>query len=134
MKVRRHPLTLSRIFRRLRLHGSKISPNQGKIVMFVVVDIAGQQHKVAPSERVFVPKLSSDVGSTVKFEHVLLIADDAGVRIGNPFVSNFAVEAKVLSHVKDDTVIVFKKKRRKGYRVRRGHRQQYTEIEITNIG
>ena len=102
--------------------------------MFAVVDIAGQQHKVGPSERLYVPKLSSELGSTVKFDHVLLLADDAGVKIGHPFINNAVVEAKVLGHVKDDTVIVFKKKRRKGYRLRRGHRQQYTEIEITNIG
>jgi large subunit ribosomal protein L21 len=102
--------------------------------MFAVVNIAGQQHKVGPSERLYVPRLASDLGSTVKFEHVLLVSDDAGVKIGHPFVNNIVVEAKVLGHVKDDTVIVFKKKRRKGYRVRRGHRQQFTEIEITNIG
>jgi len=102
--------------------------------MFAVVNIAGQQHKVGPSERLYVPRLSSDLGSTVKFENVLLLSDDAGIKIGHPFVTNVAVEAKVLGHVKDDTVIVFKKKRRKGYRVRRGHRQQFTEIEITNIG
>ena len=75
--------------------------------MFAVVDIAGQQHKVGLSERVYVPKLSNGVGSTVTFDHVLLVADDASVKIGNPFVSNVIVEAKVLGHVKDDTVIVF---------------------------
>ena len=102
--------------------------------MFAVVDVVGQQLKVSPSERIFVPRLSEKIGSTVKFSNVLLVADDKNVKIGNPFVSNVAVEAKVLGHVKDETVIVFKKKKRKGYRLRRGHRQQYTEIEITSIG
>ena len=102
--------------------------------MFAVVDIAGQQHKVSPSERLFVPRLQKTIGDTVTFDRVLLIADDKSVKVGNPVVTNASVAAKVLAHVKDDTVIVFKKKRRKGYRLRRGHRQQYTEIEITSIG
>jgi large subunit ribosomal protein L21 len=102
--------------------------------MFAVVDIAGQQHKVSPSERIFVPRLKQTIGDTVTFDRVLLVSDDKSVKVGNPVVNNVTVAAKVLSHVKDDTVIVFKKKRRKGYRLRRGHRQQYTEIEITSIG
>ena len=102
--------------------------------MFAVVDVAGQQLKVSPSERVYVPRLSNEVGSTVKFDHVLLLSDEKGVKIGNPFVPSVAIEAKILGHVKDEKVIVFKKKRRKGYRLRRGHRQQYTEVEITSIG
>ena len=102
--------------------------------MFAVVDIAGQQVKVSPSEKLFVSKLPLEVGSTIKFDRVLLFADDKSVSVGNPVVTNVSVEAKVLSHAKDEKVIVFKKKKRKGYRVRRGHRQQYTEIEITNIG
>jgi large subunit ribosomal protein L21 len=102
--------------------------------MFVVVDISGQQLKVSQGERVFVPKLSAQIGSTVKFDRVLLKADEKSVQIGNPFIKNSSVEAKVLGNMKDEKVIVFKKKKRKGYRLRRGHRQQYTELEITNIG
>lgn len=102
--------------------------------MFAVVDVAGQQLKVSPSERVFVPRLSDAVGSTVSFDRILLLSNDKDVKIGNPTVKGVSVKAKVLAHVKDDTVIVFKKKKRKGYRLRRGHRQQYTEIEITKIG
>lgn len=102
--------------------------------MFAVVEIAGMQHKVKPSERVYVPRLTQEIGSTVRFDRVLLLSDDKSVQIGTPSITGAAVEAKVLQHVKDDTVIVFKKKRRKGYRVRRGHRQQYTQVEITNIG
>ena len=102
--------------------------------MFAVVDIAGQQMKVSPSERLFVPKLPEEIGKTVTFDRVLLVADETKVKIGNPTVKGMRVEGKVLNHVKDDKVMVFKKKKRKGYRVRRGHRQQYTEIEITSIG
>lgn len=102
--------------------------------MFAVVNIKGVQYKVQPAERVFVPKLSQNEGSTVRFDDVLLFAGETGVKVGSPTVKGVSVEAKVLGHVKDDKVIVFKKKRRKGYRVRRGHRQQYTEIEITKIG
>ena len=102
--------------------------------MFAIIDVSGNQLKVSPLERIYVPKLSDNVGSTIKFDRVLLVADDKDVKIGNPVVKGISVQAKVLEHVKDDTVIVFKKKRRKGYRVRRGHRQQYTQIEITNIG
>ena len=102
--------------------------------MFAVVDIKGVQYKVQPSERVFVPKMTKEVGSTVTFERVLLVADEKSVKVGTPTVKGISVEAKVLGHRKDDKVMVFKKKRRKGYRVHRGHRQQYTEIEITKIG
>jgi large subunit ribosomal protein L21 len=102
--------------------------------MFAVVDIGGQQLKVSPGARVYVPRLTAAIGSTVKFDRVLLMADDKNVQIGNPFMKNHAVAAKIIGSVKDDKVIVFKKKKRKGYRLRRGHRQQYTEIEIIDIG
>jgi large subunit ribosomal protein L21 len=102
--------------------------------MFAIVDVAGQQHKVTPAQKLYVPKLAGKVGDTVKFDRVLLFADELNIKVGSPFVKGISVEAKVLDHVKDDTVIVFKKKRRKGYRLRRGHRQQYTQVEITSIG
>lgn len=89
--------------------------------------------KVGPSERLHVPKLSKEIGETLTLDHVLLLADEKDVKIGNPYVKGASVKAKVLGHVKDDKVTVFKKKRRKGYRLTRGHRQQYTEIEITGI-
>ena len=101
--------------------------------MYAVVEIAGTQVKVSPSDKVLVPKIQSEIGTTVKFDKVILSGDDKKARIGTPFVKGAYVEAKVLRHVKDDTVIVLKKKKRKGYRVRNGHRQQYTEIEILNL-
>ncbi|MHB1048803.1 MAG: 50S ribosomal protein L21 [Bacteroidota bacterium] len=101
--------------------------------MYAVVEIAGQQFRVNPSEKLYVPKLEGDVDSVVKFDKVLLLSNDKEIKVGNPVIKGSTVEAKVLGHVKDDKVIVFKKKRRKGYRVKRGHRQQYTQIEITSI-
>jgi large subunit ribosomal protein L21 len=101
--------------------------------MYAVVEIAGTQVKVSPSDKVFVPKISSEVGSIIKFDKVILTGDDKKASVGSPYVQGAFVEAKVVRHVKDETVIVLKKKKRKGYRVRNGHRQQYTEIEITNL-
>ena len=101
--------------------------------MFAVVEIAGQQYKVSKADRIYVPLLESEVGSKVSFEKVLLLGDEKTTKIGTPVISGSVVEAKVLEHVRDDKVTVFKKKRRKGYKVRRGHRQHYTEIEITKV-
>ena len=102
--------------------------------MYAVVEIAGQQYKVAPSNTYYVPRLEGEEGTKVKFDKVLLVADEKNITVGAPTVKGVKVEATVLGHVKDDKVIVFKKKRRKGYRLKKGHRQQYTQIEITNIG
>jgi large subunit ribosomal protein L21 len=101
--------------------------------MFAVVEIAGQQYKVAKTDKIFVPKLESEVGAKLKFDKVLLLGDEKQTQLGTPYLSGASIEAKVLSHMKDDKVEVFKKKKRKGYRVRKGHRQQYTEIEITKV-
>ncbi len=101
--------------------------------MYAVVEIAGQQFKVAKADKIFVPKLESEVGAKVKFQKVLLIGDEKQTQLGTPYVTGATIEAKVLGHLKDDKVVVFKKKKRKGYTVRRGHRQQYTQIEITKV-
>ena len=101
--------------------------------MFAVVEIAGMQYKVNPSEKLYVPRLENEVGTDVKFDKVLLLSDDKAVKVGSPTVSGASVSAKILAHVKDEKIVVFKKKRRKGYRVKRGHREQYTHIEITSI-
>jgi large subunit ribosomal protein L21 len=101
--------------------------------MFAVVEIAGQQYKVAKADKVVVPLLETKVGSKVTFDKVLLVGDDSQTKLGTPYVSGASIEAKVLGHVKDDKVTVFKKKKRKGYKVLKGHRQQYTEIEITKV-
>ncbi|HEY5616164.1 MAG TPA: 50S ribosomal protein L21, partial [Bacteroidota bacterium] len=91
------------------------------------------QYKVSSKEKIYVPKLPAEIGSKVKFDKVLLVGDDKSTTIGQPYVKGASVEVKVLQHKKDDKVIVFKKKKRKGYRVRKGHRQQFTQVEITAL-
>ena len=98
--------------------------------MYAIVDIAGQQFKVAKDQKVYVHRLDAKTGTKISFDKVLLLDDGGKVTIGAPAVTNASVEAKVVKHLKDDKVIVFKKKRRKGYRVKNGHRQSLTEILI----
>ena len=100
--------------------------------MYAIVEIAGQQFKVAKDQKVFVHRLQGDVDSKISFDKVLLL-DDGKVTIGAPVIKGAAVNAKILSHLKGDKVIVFKKKRRKGYRVKNGHRQYLSEIVIESI-
>ena len=100
--------------------------------MYAIVEIAGQQFKVAQDQKVFVHRLQGEEGSKVTFDNVLLV-DNGDVTIGAPAIEGAAVTAKILSHLKGDKVIVFKKKRRKGYRVKNGHRQSLTEIQIESI-
>ncbi len=102
--------------------------------MFAVVDIAGQQFKVTENETHYVPKLDAEADASVTFDSVLLYNDGKETKVGAPTVEGVKVEAKVLEHLKDEKVIVFKKKRRKSYKVKNGHRQQLTKIEITKIG
>ena len=101
--------------------------------MFAVVDIAGQQFKVSENTTYYVPRLPDKPEAVVTFDHVLVVGDDKKTKIGNPSIEGAKVTAKVLEHLKDDKVIVFKKKRRKGYRKFNGHRQHLTKIEITKI-
>jgi large subunit ribosomal protein L21 len=100
--------------------------------MYAIVEIAGQQFKVAKDQKVFVHRLQGETGSKVTFDNVLLV-DNGDITIGAPAIEGAAVTAKILSHLKGDKVIVFKKKRRKGYRVKNGHRQSLTEIQIETI-
>jgi large subunit ribosomal protein L21 len=100
--------------------------------MYAIVEIAGQQFKVAKDQKVFVHRLQAEAGSKVTFDNVLLV-DNGSITIGAPAIEGAAVTAKILSHLKGDKVIVFKKKRRKGYRVKNGHRQSLTEIQIEGI-
>ncbi len=101
--------------------------------MYAIVEIAGQQFKVAKDQKVYVHRLATEEGKKVSFDNVLLLDDNGKVTIGAPAIDGAAVEAKVVKHLKGDKVIVFKKKRRKGYRVKNGHRQSLTEIIIENI-
>jgi large subunit ribosomal protein L21 len=101
--------------------------------MYAIVDIAGQQFKVVKDQKLYVHRLDADAGNKVQFDRVLLIDDNGKVNIGAPAISGAAVSATVLEHLKGDKVIVFKKKRRKGFQKKNGHRQSLTEIQITDI-
>jgi large subunit ribosomal protein L21 len=101
--------------------------------MYAIVEIAGQQFKVAKDQKLFVHRLKDDEGSSVSFGKVLLTDNDGKVSVGAPSVQGASVNAKVLKHVKGDKIIVFKKKRRKGYQVKNGHRQCFTLIQVENI-
>ena len=101
--------------------------------MYAIVEIAGQQFKVEKDQKVFVHRLKTEEGKKVSFDNVLLLSDGDKVTVGAPAIGGAQVSAKVLKHLKGDKVIVFKKKRRKGYRVKNGHRQSLTEIQIEGI-
>lgn len=101
--------------------------------MFAIVNIAGQQFKVSENNAYYVPKLSEEPEAKVTFDDVLLLGDDKNIKVGNPSVKGAKVTAKIMEHLKDEKVIIFKKKRRKGYRKFNGHRQQLTKIEVTKI-
>lgn len=101
--------------------------------MYAIVNIAGQQFKVQENTPVFVHRLEANEGDSVNFDQVLLVDNNGSVKVGAPTVAGASVSAKVLSHIKGDKVIVFKKKRRKGYRKLNGHRQQLTKIQIEKI-
>ncbi|WP_290700900.1 50S ribosomal protein L21 [Lacinutrix sp.] len=101
--------------------------------MYAIVEIAGHQFKVEKDQKVFVNRLAAEEGKTMSFDNVLLIADGDNVTLGAPAIGGAQVSAKILKHLQGDKVIVFKKKRRKGYRVKNGHRQALTEIIIESI-
>jgi large subunit ribosomal protein L21 len=101
--------------------------------MYVIVEIAGQQFKVEKDQKLFVHRLEGAEGDSVSFDKILLIDNDGQVKIGTPTIEDASISAKILKHLKGDKVIVFKKKRRKGYAVKNGHRQQFTQIQIEEI-
>ena len=101
--------------------------------MYVIVEIAGQQFKAEKGRKLYVHRLQGEENSSVSFDKVLLTDNDGQVKVGTPVVEGAAVSATILKHLKDDKVIVFKKKRRKGYQVKNGHRQCLTQIQIDEI-
>ncbi len=101
--------------------------------MYAIVEIAGQQFKVAKDQKVYVHRLQEKEGSKVTFDKVMLVEDGGNVTVGAPAIEGAAVTAKILGHLKGDKVIVFKKKRRKGYKKKNGHRQYLSEIQIESI-
>ena len=102
--------------------------------MYAIVEIAGQQTKVESGKFIYANKLSGNEGDAVEFANVLLTDDNGTLTVGAPFVSGVKVVGKILGNVKGDKVIVFKKKRRKGYKKKNGHRQHFTKVLIESIG
>jgi len=101
--------------------------------MYAIVEIAGNQFKVQKDEKILAPKIHGQVGDELTFDKVLLIADDGNVKVGQPTIDGASVKATILRSTRGKKVTVLKKKRRKGYRVKRGHRQDYTELQINEI-
>ena len=101
--------------------------------MYAIVDIAGQQFKVEKEKKIFVHRLNAEEGASLTFDKVFLIDDNGSIKVGTPYVDGASVTATVLTHLKGDKVIVFKKRRRKGYQKKNGHRQYLTQIKIDNI-
>ena len=101
--------------------------------MYAIVEIAGQQFKIEKDQKLFVHRLQEDEGATVSIDKVLMVGDGDNITLGAPAIEGAFAEAKVLGHLKGDKVIVFKKKRRKGYRKKNGHRQYMSQIQISSI-
>ncbi len=101
--------------------------------MYVIVDIQGQQFKVQQDQRLFVHRINADQGAKVEFDKVMLIDNEGVITVGAPIIEGAKVVLEILSHVKGDKVLIFKKKRRKGYRKLNGHRQQFSEVRIKEI-
>ena len=101
--------------------------------MYAIIEVSGKQYKVQENQTLYVPRQKAEVGDTLTIDRVLLVSGDDGVQVGAPTVEGASVSAKVDAHVKGDKIIVFKKKRRKGYRVKNGHRQPYTQVKIGSL-
>jgi large subunit ribosomal protein L21 len=101
--------------------------------MYAILDVNNRQYKVKQGQEIYVDLQTAEVGTDLTFNKVLLAENEGNIRVGTPNLPNAKVSAKVLDHVKGDKVIVFKKKRRKGYRVKKGHRQQFTKVRIDSI-
>lgn len=101
--------------------------------MYAIVNIAGKQFKISENEKIMVPRLSGEVGDKIELDQVLLVSTDKGVKVGKPLLASAKVKASVVSHERGKKIIVFKKKRRKDYKITRGHRQQFTKIQIEKI-
>lgn len=101
--------------------------------MYVIVDIQGQQFKVKQDQRLFVHRINADQGSEVEFEKVMLIDNEGAITVGTPVIEGAKVVIEILSHLKGDKVLIFKKKRRKGHRKLNGHRQQFSEVRVKSI-
>ena len=104
------------------------------VMPYAVIRTGGKQYRVAPGDTLRIERLAGDVGSAVEFAEVLLTGGDGAVRIGTPLVEGARVHGQIVAHGRDRKVLIFKKKRRKNYRRRRGHRQEVTTVRVTEIG
>ncbi|QNR23128.1 50S ribosomal protein L21 [Croceimicrobium hydrocarbonivorans] len=102
--------------------------------MYAIVEIAGHQYKVQKDQRIYVNRLDAEEGAELSFDKVMLTDNDGKVEVGAPVIEGIKVNAKIVQHLRADKVLVFKKKRRKGYQKMNGHRQYISQIEITGIG
>ncbi len=101
--------------------------------MYAILDVNNRQYKVKQGQEIYVDLQAVEVGTDLTFDKILLADNEGAVSVGSPTLPNASVSAKVLDHVKGDKVIIFKKKRRKGYRIKKGHRQQFTKVRIESI-
>ena len=101
--------------------------------MYAILDVNNRQYKVKKGQEIYVDLQNSEIGENLTFNKVLLTEDEGSITVGTPMLDNASVAASVISHVKGDKVIIFKKKRRKGYKVKKGHRQNFTKIRIDSI-
>lgn len=101
--------------------------------MYAILDVNNRQYKVKQGQEIFVDLQNAEVGAALTFNKILLAEDEGSIRVGTPSLPNASVSASILDHVKGDKVVIFKKKRRKGYRVKKGHRQPFTKVRIDNI-
>ncbi len=101
--------------------------------MYAIVEIAGQQFKIEKDHKIFVHRLKAEEGSQIRFDRVMLVDNDGSIKVGSPTVTGASVSATVLNHLKGEKVLIFKKKRRKGYQKMNGHRQYLTAIKIDDI-
>tara|TARA_B100001113_G_scaffold257780_1_gene212951 strand:- start:199 stop:630 length:432 start_codon:yes stop_codon:yes gene_type:complete len=110
-----------------------VETKKRKFMSFAIIETGGKQYKVSASKILEIEKLDAKKGETIKFKNVLLLNDDKNTEIGNPSIEGATVEAKLLDNVKDRTILVFHKRRRKNSRKKNGHRQQHSKIQITKI-
>lgn len=101
--------------------------------MYAIIEVADKQYKVSKNDRLYVPRLAAEVDSTITIDSVLLVSGDGDIQVGTPVVEGAQVQAKVLGHVKGDKILVFRKIRRKRFKVKKGHRQQFTQIQISDL-
>lgn len=101
--------------------------------MYAIVEVGGQQFKVAKDDVILAPKIEGQQGETVALDRVMMIADENGIKVGNPVISGAEVKASILGFTRGKKVVIFKKKRKEGYKVKKGHRQDYTRLKIEDI-